>query len=158
MSFTNTNDNTDFGRDSGRTGGDYDNNTGSTGFGNTQGDQFTSSNTSGGYARDSYNTTDSTNMGSNMGSNTSSNMGSNMNDSSFGSLQRTDEFSSGGDQFGSNDRSEFNGNTMGRSGKVPMGDKVKGGAEKLAGKVMGNTGMQERGQERKMGELENNNF
>ncbi|CAK5272053.1 unnamed protein product [Mycena citricolor] len=41
--------------------------------------------------------------------------------------------------------------------KPTMGDKVKGTAEKLAGKVTGNAGMQERGQERKLGEFDNNN-
>jgi len=35
--------------------------------------------------------------------------------------------------------------------KPSMGDKVRGGAEKVMGKVTGNQGMQERGQERKTG-------
>ncbi|KAF8207948.1 hypothetical protein K438DRAFT_1814681 [Mycena galopus ATCC 62051] len=47
----------------------------------------------------------------------------------------------------------------GNSGqKASMGDKLKGGAEKLAGKITGNTNMQERGQERKAGDFDQNNF
>ncbi|KAJ6566814.1 hypothetical protein B0H19DRAFT_1067092 [Mycena capillaripes] len=151
-------------------GGDF-NNTGSTGLGNNQNDRFESSNTSGGYGQqDRFDNTGSntgTGMtGSNMGTGmTGSNMGTGMNDSSFGSTQRTDDLSTGGtgygtggdfgssnrDEFGTGNRDEFEGH-----GKPSMGDKIKGGAEKLAGKMTGNTGMQERGQERKMGEFERN--
>ncbi|KAJ7133594.1 hypothetical protein C8R44DRAFT_730721 [Mycena epipterygia] len=145
MSFNNTNDNTDFGRDTGRTGGDYDNNAGSALESPRAAvvDQFHSSNTSGGYGQDG-----------NMNPNSSSGYGqdSDMDSSSFGTSRRTDDLDSGatggamqGDQFGSDRPTNFdsnNANTTGRSGKVPMGDKLKGGAEKLAGKVMGNSGMQ----------------
>lgn len=173
MSFNNTNDNTDFGRDTGRAGGDYDNNAGSTGFGSTQGGgaQFDPATNAGGYGQDgdmSSNNMNSSSMGYGQDSNMNSGMNSGMNNSSFGTSRRTDDLDSGvtgggamqGDQFGSTGRTtDFdNDNTTGRSGKVPMGDKLKGGAEKLAGKVMGNSGMQERGQERKMGEFENNDF
>ncbi|KAJ7133564.1 hypothetical protein C8R44DRAFT_849608 [Mycena epipterygia] len=172
MSFNNTNDNTDFGRDTGRTGGGYDNNAGSTGFGSTQsgGDQFDPSTNLGGYGQDgnmSANNMNSSSMGYGQDSNMNSGMNSSMNSSSFGTSSRTDDLDSGvtgggvmqGDQFGSTGRTtDFDNGNTGRSGKVPMGDKLKGGAEKLAGKVMGNSGMQERGQERKMGEFENNDF
>jgi len=155
-----------------RTGGNFDN-TGSTGTGQT--DRFDSSNTSGGYGQqDRFDNTGS-NMGGGVGGGmTGSNMGTGMNDSSLGTARTDDlssqgagyggtkgdefsagrnEFSSGNrDEFGSGNRTEFDGN------KPTMGDKVKGGAEKLAGKVMGNAGMQERGQERKMGEFERNDF
>ncbi|KAJ7148227.1 hypothetical protein C8R46DRAFT_1128090, partial [Mycena filopes] len=75
-------------------------------------------------------------------------------DSSYGSGGRTGDLGSGGMQregeFGSSggNRNEFG------AAKPSMGDKVKGGAEKLVGKMTGNPNMQERGQERKMGEFE----
>ncbi|KAJ7157713.1 hypothetical protein C8R43DRAFT_1105952 [Mycena crocata] len=158
MSFNDTNDN-EFGRDTTRTG-----------YGTSANDRFDSSlNTAGGYGQDSYNTP------SGYGK-----TGSNMNDS-FGPSRRSNSLSGGvvggNDRFGSNersefgrseldssrnefngDRNEFDSNTMGRSGKAPTGDKLKGGAEKLAGTMMGNAGMKERGQERKMGEFQNNDF
>ncbi|KAH8091001.1 hypothetical protein BXZ70DRAFT_488866 [Cristinia sonorae] len=46
----------------------------------------------------------------------------------------------GGNQFASSE--------AGRTGKPSMGDRVKGGMEKVAGKVAGRTDMVERGQER----------
>ncbi|KAJ7846695.1 hypothetical protein B0H14DRAFT_2771334 [Mycena olivaceomarginata] len=157
-----------------RTDDNFDNNSGmrsnpmrSTGMG--QNDRFESSNTSGGYGQqDRFENTGSNTMGGGMG-------GGMNNDSSLGG-NRTDDLSSGGAGYGGMNNDEFT-NTAGRDefsagnrdefgtgnrehGKASMGDKVKGGAEKLAGKVMGNPGMQERGQERKMGEFEqrNNDF
>ncbi|KAJ7111656.1 hypothetical protein C8R43DRAFT_154821 [Mycena crocata] len=183
-SFDNVPTSNEHGRDTGRSGGDYDNNTESTGFGNTQNDRFDSSNTntSGGYGQERSDRFDtnanstmdtgmnssmnsSSNMGSDMntGMNTSSNMGSDMNESSFGSSRmdntssRTDNSPSEGSNYGgvqrnefdsaSNNRNEFDGTN---TGKVSMGDKLRGGAEKMAGKMTGNAGLQERGQERKV--------
>ncbi|KAJ7274115.1 hypothetical protein C8J57DRAFT_1506231 [Mycena rebaudengoi] len=149
MSFTNNDmtDNTEFGRDTGRNGGSYDSNSESTGFGRTQ-DQFDSSNTSGGYGQRA---TDSTTMNPSYG----------------GMGQQSDNLSTEAGGFDGNstqadrfaDRREFNNSSMGgSSGKVPMGEKLMGGAEKLAGQVMGNTNMKERGQERKMMGSEEQNF
>ncbi|KAJ7181364.1 hypothetical protein C8R43DRAFT_1229288 [Mycena crocata] len=170
----------EYDRDTGRSGGDHDNNTGSAGFGNTQPDRFDSNtNTSGGYGQErsgrlDTNTNSNMDTGMNNSLNSSSNTGSGMNsdigmnDSSFGSSRmdntpsRTDNFSSESGNYGgmqrnefdstSNNRNEFDGTTT--TGKVSMGDKLKGGAEKMAGKMTGNAGFQERGQERKMGELD----
>ncbi|KAJ7274126.1 hypothetical protein C8J57DRAFT_1595040 [Mycena rebaudengoi] len=167
MSFTNNDmtDNTEFGRDTGHTRGNYDSNSESTGFGRTQGqldlaipvspsdhftppDQFDSSNTSDGYGQRA---TDSTTMNPSYG----------------GMGQKSDNLSTETGGFGGSgtqadrfaDRSEFNNSSMGgSSGKVPMGEKPIGGAEKLAGQVMGNTNMKERGQERKMMGSEEQNF
>ncbi|KAJ6623599.1 hypothetical protein B0H10DRAFT_2008791 [Mycena sp. CBHHK59/15] len=147
--FTNNN-NSEFGRSA----GGHDSKTGTAGFGSAQNDQY-SSNTAGGHGQGA--------------SDPHNNTGSNMNDSMHGSSQGTDNFGSGagaydggssaGNQLGSGGRDDFNGNTMGGSGgKIPMGDKLKGETEKLPGKVMGNSGLQERGQERKMGESNNNDF
>ncbi|KAJ7473242.1 hypothetical protein FB451DRAFT_1558521 [Mycena latifolia] len=80
-------------------------------------------------------------------------------------------------EFGSNNRDEFEGPRTSlsrqmlelasnsflvpiktRTGKASMGDKLRGGAEKIAGKMVGNPGLQERGQERKMGEYQQNDF
>ncbi|KAJ6537253.1 hypothetical protein DFH09DRAFT_1178332 [Mycena vulgaris] len=172
------NNNNEFGRDTGRSGGDYDNNSGSTGFGNTQSDRVESSNTSGGYGQDhsenARSNMDGTNdsaftsertmdsipsEGRNSDTNELGSTGRSEFDSSnrneFDSSNRNESDSSNRNEFGSSNRNEFDGE---RTGKVSMGDKLKGGAEKLAGKMTGNAGLQERGQERKMGEYEQNNF
>ncbi|KAJ7142389.1 hypothetical protein C8R44DRAFT_865735 [Mycena epipterygia] len=98
-----------------------------------------------------------------------SSVGSSRNtDTWFGSSRTKDSFSaanggySGGDtawhrdEFqSSGDRNESERNN---TGKASMGDKFRGGAEKLAGKMMGNAGMQVRGQKRKMGEFGRSDF
>ncbi|KAJ6467521.1 hypothetical protein C8R47DRAFT_813524 [Mycena vitilis] len=135
---------------------------GYTGSGQT--DRFDNSNTSGGYGQQNR-FDNSGSAGANAGGNvTGAGITSGMSDMS---TARTDDLSSttggyGGqnfdtdrDNFGTGNRDEFGAETH---GKPSMGDKLKGGAEKLAGKVTGNAGMQERGQERKMGDNERTDF
>ncbi|KAF7358893.1 hypothetical protein MSAN_01229600 [Mycena sanguinolenta] len=154
---TNVNTNSEYSTESTRAGGDFNN---TTGMRQTGG--FDSTSTTGGYGQqDRFDNTGS-NMGTGMGGGVDTGMGTGMNEQPFGT-NRTDDlaqsqsagyggnaFSTGGDDFNSGNRDEF-GSTH---GKATTGDKIKGGAEKLAGKVMGNAAMQERGQERKAGDFE----
>ncbi|KAJ6585445.1 hypothetical protein B0H19DRAFT_1109697 [Mycena capillaripes] len=73
-----------------------------------------------------------------------------------GNTTSTNEYGAGttGTTTSSN---EYGATSANSSGKPTMGDKVKGGAEKLIGKVTKNPDMVERGQERKQGEFSNNN-
>ncbi|KAK7036171.1 hypothetical protein R3P38DRAFT_2910889 [Favolaschia claudopus] len=85
---------------------------------------------------------------------TGAGLGRNEYDNSSSTGRNTDF---GGDNFESRNRErEFDSS----HNKPSMGDKLKGGAEQLAGKMTGNAGLQERGQERKMGEFNerNNDF
>ncbi|KAJ7478085.1 hypothetical protein FB451DRAFT_1556916 [Mycena latifolia] len=55
-----------------------------------------------------------------------------------GSFGRDKPDSTGHAEFGSNNHDEFGGTG---TGKVSMGDKLRGGAKKLAGKMTGNPGL-----------------
>ncbi|KAJ6492020.1 hypothetical protein C8R45DRAFT_990218 [Mycena sanguinolenta] len=170
----NVNTNSVYGTEGTQTGGDFNN---TTGMGQTGGFDSTTT-TGGGYGQQDRfdNTTSNTgtgmgggmstgmggDVGTGMGGGMGTGMGTGMNEQSFGT-NRTDDLAqtqgagyggnTGADDFNSGNADQY-GSTH---GKATMGDKIKGGAEKLAGKVMGNTGMQERGQERKAGDFEQRN-
>ncbi|KAJ7633686.1 hypothetical protein B0H17DRAFT_1187577, partial [Mycena rosella] len=126
-----------------RSGGDYDNNSGSTGFGNTQNDQFDSSNTSGGYGQDRCREHHGRHE--------------RLVD---GVVPRYGQFLVRGRELRAfrrpTRRAQFQPQRVWhrqrgeQDRQSPYGDKLKGEAEKLAGKVTGNAGLQERDQERKV--------
>ncbi|KAJ7067820.1 hypothetical protein C8F01DRAFT_1115836 [Mycena amicta] len=134
--------------------------------GYNQPDQFGSSNTTdtGAGFESSRRFDDNSNSGMGMGTGTGAGIGDSTYSSSTTGMG--DSYGSTGTGTGMNDgfndtsnRTDFDGGrTTGMGGKPTMGDKLKGGAEKLAGKVTNNPGMQERGQERKMGEFERNDY
>ncbi|KAF7301211.1 Carbohydrate esterase family 4 protein [Mycena indigotica] len=133
----------------------FDSTTGRSGYGQGQ-DQFSSGTTAGGFEsgrRDRFDDT-TTGMGNNSSLGSSGNTGRmGMGDSTtYGSDSRTTGTLG---NSGYSDRSEFD-NGMG--GKPTMGDKLKGGVEQIAGKVMNKPAMETRGQERKMGEFERSEF
>ncbi|KAI0826939.1 hypothetical protein BC628DRAFT_1338750 [Trametes gibbosa] len=90
-----------------------------------------------------------------------------------GNTTDADTVGAGGNQFGStargaggvdgdnwrqNDNFDDNNGPGSGAHKASMGDKLKGNAEKLAGRVTGNPSMVERGQVRKSGESEDTNY
>ncbi|KAJ7274092.1 hypothetical protein C8J57DRAFT_1224968 [Mycena rebaudengoi] len=156
MSFTNNNitDNTEFGRDTGRPGGNYNSNSEYAGFGRPEGQLDLAI-----FLHLPFllqiNLIPPTLLMS-------------MNPSYGGMGQQSDNLSAEAGGFDGSgrqaegqfvDRGEFNNTSMGgSSSKVPMGEKLIGGVEKLARPVMGNTNIKERGQERKMMGSEEQNF
>ncbi|KAJ7690334.1 hypothetical protein B0H17DRAFT_1134365 [Mycena rosella] len=107
-------------------------------------DKFNSANTSGGYGQDSCSSTN-TDSSYNSGS-------KNNTDSSIGASAAQDR------RLWYEKRRVQQRRVYGPRGQGPDGRQGQGGAEKLAGKMMGNTGLQECGQECKMGKFENEDF
>jgi len=111
---------------------------------------------------DTYGTTDTT--GGGMGRSDVGGMG--RSGAGLTSTGGTGVRSAGGaDTYGSSDTADLGSSNLGgragnrdddygsggQQGKVGMGDKIRGGAEKMAGKVTGNAGLVEKGEERKTG-------
>ncbi|KAF7331676.1 Carbohydrate esterase family 4 protein [Mycena kentingensis (nom. inval.)] len=140
----------------------FDSSTRSTGgYNNTS--EFDSSNSGSGFEsrRDRFDDNTNPGMGMGTGAGTDSSFRSGaMNDSSYGSSTTADTFGTSntgsygtGNDFNNDRSTEYDNNEFGRGSKPTMGDKLKGGAEKLAGQMLNKPGLEERGQERKMGEF-----
>ncbi|KAH9949839.1 hypothetical protein B0H21DRAFT_834360 [Amylocystis lapponica] len=80
--------------------------------------------------------------------------GSGRNQNNFQSTGQSEWQSSAGGGAGGYDQGDYDDQVGNRpAGHASVGDRLKGNAEKMAGRVTGNTGMKERGEERKLGEL-----
>jgi len=146
---------------------------GNTGFGSTDPSQSQSQYGSSGMTSDSYGstaarqdqfrTTDTDNFesrGPGLGAGRTAagdNWDSGMNQASSGGNwdpNNNNQASSGGNWDSSNQGGGGNWNQSAQAGGKPsMGDKIRGGAETLAGKAMKNQDFMEKGQERKAGEF-----